>query len=212
MRSFLSITPIVLAAGDSTRMGYPKALLPFGDGTFLTHILGIIRKVGLANPTIVLGNSARIIQPVLKDWPADVRINPDPGRGQLSSIQLGLSSLHPSSQAAMIWPVDQPGVSEDLVRRLAQIFVQSQSLIVLPKHGDRRGHPAIFHRALFPEFMETPLTDGPKNILLRHHENTAVLPTMEAAAVEDIDTPADYKSLTGRTIETALARKMPNKT
>jgi molybdenum cofactor cytidylyltransferase len=211
MRSFLSISPIILAAGDSSRMGYPKALLPIGEDTFLTRILKIIRKVGLASPTIILGRSAGIIQPGIKDWATNVRINSDPSRGQLSSIQLGLSSLHSSAQAAMIWPVDQPAISEDLVRSLAQVFVQSQSLIAFPKYADKRGHPAIFHRALFREFMDTPLAEGPKNILLRHEKNTAVLPTVEVATVQDIDTPAEYKSLTGKSIEDALARKFPKK-
>ncbi len=207
MRSFLSISPIILAAGDSTRMGYPKALLPIGEDTFITRILGIIRKVGLASPVVILGRSAGIIRPVIKDLAADVRINPDPSRGQLSSIQLGLSSLHASAQAAMIWPVDQPAVSEDLVRSLARLFVQSQSLIACPRCGEKRGHPAIFDRALFKEFMDTPLAEGPRNILLRHQESTAVLPTTEFAAIQDIDTPAEYKSLTGKTLESVLTRK-----
>ncbi len=207
MRSFLSITPIILAAGDSTRMGYPKALLPIGNDLFITRILGIIRRIGLSSPKIILGKSAAVIQPALKSCSVEVRINPDPSRGQLSSIQIGLSSLHPSVQAAMIWPVDQPAVSENLVRNLAQLFVQSESLITCPKYGEKRGHPAIFHRTLFQEFMETPLEEGPKNILIRHQKDTAVLQTEESAVVQDIDTPAEYKSLTGSSLEAALVRK-----
>jgi len=207
MLSLSSIAPIILAAGDSTRMGYPKALLPIGNETFLTRILRIVQNAGLAIPTVILGRAAEIIQPGIRDWRAPVRINPDPDRGQLSSIQLGLSSLDSAVQAAMIWPVDHPAVSENLVRNLAQLFIQSEPLIVFPKYGEKRGHPAIFHRDLFQEFMDTPLEEGPKNILARHDEHTLALPTDEMAAVHDIDTPTDYETLTGETLDHALARK-----
>jgi molybdenum cofactor cytidylyltransferase len=207
MRTVSSIAPIILAAGDSTRMGYPKALLPIGDDIFLTRILAITRNIGLATPIVILGRAAGIIQPAIQHWPAVVCINPDPDRGQLSSIQLGISSLNESTQAAMIWPVDQPAVSEGLVRSLAQLFVRSESLIIHPKHKDKRGHPAIFHKALFQEFLDAPLAEGPKSLLLRHQEDTAELVTDEAAAVRDIDTPPEYEYMIGESLQTALARK-----
>ena len=206
MHSFLSITPIILAAGDSTRMGYPKALLPIGAFTFLTRILETARRVGLAEPILILGKTAEIIRPGIRDWPAVVRINPDPDRGQLSSIQLGLSSVRPSAQAGMIWPVDQPAVSEDLVRNLARLFIGSAPLIVFPKYGTRRGHPAIFHRNIFHEFMEASLEEGPKSIIWRHQKDSAELLTDEPAVVQDIDTPVEYEALTGESLETALKR------
>jgi molybdenum cofactor cytidylyltransferase len=206
MRSATSIAPIILAAGDSTRMGYPKALLPLGSDSFLTRILGILGNVGLPKPVIVLGKAASIVQSQIRSWPADIWINPDPGRGQLSSIQLALSRLSLEFIAALIWPVDQPAVSEDLVRRLTQLFVISESRIAFPMHDGKRGHPAIFHRTLFQEFMDAPLEEGPKKILLRHQNATAILPTEESAVVEDIDTPADYQALTGESLDSALAR------
>lgn len=206
MLPITSITPIILAAGDSRRMGYPKALLPLGGHTFLTHILKTVQEIGFSNPLVILGKNADLIQPSIQNWPALVRINPDPDRGQLSSIQLGLLSLQSSAQAGMIWPVDQPAVSAELVRKLTQLFIHSESMIAYPKHGDKHGHPAIFHRALFQEFMVTPLEEGPKNILLRHQTQTVELPTIEAAAVQDIDTPADYEALTGESIKSALER------
>jgi molybdenum cofactor cytidylyltransferase len=206
MQSTSSIAPIILAAGDSTRMGYPKALLPLGTDTFITRILGIIRKTELPRPVIVLGRAAGIIRPRIRDWPAEICINPDPDRGQLSSIQLGLSRVNPEFEAGMIWPVDQPAVSEELVLRLIQLFVDSRSLITIPMCGERRGHPAIFHRSLFKEFMDAPLEEGPKKILLRHESEIAILPTEETGTIRDIDTPADYQALTGEELKTALAK------
>ena len=207
MASISTIAPVILAAGDSTRMGYPKALLPLGTDTFITRILHILHKTGLPAPTIILGRSAPVVGPLISEWAADLRINPDPDRGQLSSIQLALSCIRPEFDAGMIWPVDQPAVSEKLVRELAHLFIAAGSMITCPVYRGRRGHPAIFHRGLFREFMEAPLEEGPKKILLRHEKDTAMLPTDECAVVRDIDTPSDYEELTGETIHSALARR-----
>jgi molybdenum cofactor cytidylyltransferase len=206
MRSLESIIPIILAAGDSTRMGHSKALLPFGNRTFLAHIMETVRTVGLATPVVILGRSAAVIQPAIGDLPASIQTNPDPDRGQLSSIQIGLSSLSPNTQAAMIWPVDQPAVSETLVRRLAQRFVQSDCLMAFPKYEGKRGHPAILHCSVFKEFLNAPLREGPKKIILCHLQELAELTTDESAVIQDIDTPSEYAALTGESVQSALAR------
>ena len=199
------IVPIILAAGDSKRMGYPKALLPLANDTFLTRILRTLQSAGLAKPVILLGRAAAMIQPKIADWPAHVVVNPDPDRGQLSSIQLGLSNLDSKSAAALIWPVDLPGVSEALICRLVELFISMEPEIALPTCGERRGHPAIFHRCLFPEIMDAPLERGPKEILLRHQAATSTLPTEELACFQDIDTPEDYLMLTGIRLDSVLA-------
>jgi len=186
-------------------MGYPKALLPLGNDTFITRILRTVRSAGLPKPVVILGRAAARIRPRIVDWPADVLVNPDPDRGQLSSIQLALCSLNQEFAAGMIWPVDLPAVSEDLVRRLVQLFSDSEPKIALPMHGGRRGHPAIFDRSLFQEFMKASPEEGPKGILARYRNASAILPTEEKASVQDIDTPADYEDLTGRTLDSVLA-------
>ncbi len=206
MRSFDSITPIILAAGDSTRMGYPKALLPLGTTTFLAHILTTVHKVGLGNPVIILGRSADIIAPTVHNSSVSIRVNHDPDRGQLSSIQVGISSLSSGTEAAMIWPVDQPAVSETLVRDLVQLYIRANCRMVFPRHGDRRGHPAILQQSVFQEFLDAPLHEGPKKIILRHLPEIAELATEESAVINDIDTPSEYEALTGETVQSALAR------
>jgi molybdenum cofactor cytidylyltransferase len=204
MRSVTSIAPVILAAGDSTRMGYPKALLPFGNRLFLTHILGILRDSGMVRPRIILGRAVKQIEPCIKEWPVDIIVNKDPDRGQLSSIQLGMLDLAPEFDAVMIWPVDQPAVSCELVQRLARLFVDSEALMAFPQFGNKRGHPAIFHRKLFQEFMDAPLEEGPKAILLKYQNASAVLKTGEEASVCDIDTPAEYQTLMGESLDSAL--------
>ncbi len=185
-------------------MGFPKALLPLGPDTFLTRILSVVMKVGLPAPSVVLGKAASIIQARIQGRQAHILVNPDPARGQLSSIQLALSHFPAKTEACLLWPVDQPAVSEDLVRDLVRLYIESDSLIACPLYCGKRGHPAIFHRVLFKEFMNAPLEDGPKEILACHQQETALLPTDEAAVVLDVDTPSDYEALAGESLSSAL--------
>jgi molybdenum cofactor cytidylyltransferase len=206
MSKLVSIAPVILAAGDSTRMGHPKALLPLGGDIFINRILKTLREVGLPDAIVVLGKSAAIIKSHIGDLNANILINPDPDRGQLSSIQLALMHTKPDVAAAMIWPVDMPAVPADVVRHLVELFINSGALISFPIYGGKRGHPAVFHRSLFQEFMDAPLSEGPKNILLRHQQETSDFEVQISAAVKDIDTPTDYRDLTGETLDSALRK------
>jgi len=199
-----SIAPVILAAGNSERMGYPKALLPLGEEIFLTRILRILRETGFARPRLVLGRDAALINARIGDYPVDIYVNPDPDRGQLSSIQLGISELPEKFEAAMLWPVDQPAVSVETVRRLAGLFVMNDCRIAVPLHGGKRGHPAIFHRTLFHEFMDAPMEKGAKGIISRYESETCFLVTDESAAFTDIDTPSDYQALTGLSLDSVM--------
>jgi molybdenum cofactor cytidylyltransferase len=200
------IAPIVLAAGDSTRMGFPKALLPIGADIFLTRILDTLDKLGLPDAITVLGSDAAQISSRISERRVQIIVNPNPADGQLSSIKLALSQIDPSSAGCLVWPVDQPGISENLVRALIRLFSDSQAPLVLPRCRERRGHPAIFGRTLFQEIMETPLHDGLKGLILRHQGDMALLSTNELASVEDVDTPEDYFRFVGETLEEALAK------
>ena len=206
-RSAASIAPVILAAGDSKRMGYPKALLPLGDEVFLTRILRILSEAGLSYPRLVLGRDAAIIRKHVGDYPANILVNPDPDRGQLSSIQLGISGLPENFEAAMLWPVDQPAVSLETARRLIALFVTKDCRIAVPLRGGKRGHPAIFHRTLFYEFMDAPMDKGAKGIISRHDSETCFLETDDPAAFTDIDTPSDYKTLTGLALDSVLGKR-----
>jgi molybdenum cofactor cytidylyltransferase len=199
----MKITPVVLAAGDSVRMRFPKALLPFRGGTFLTCILRALSEASCESPVIVLGRDAARIE---KRIPPGLQrlVNPDPSRGQLSSMRLAISAAGSDTDACMFWPVDQPDVSPCLVAHLVKLFAESGSPITMPVYRGRRGHPAIFARGLFPEFLALPLQEGPKRIVTSRAGDIAFLECDEPGTVTDIDTPADYFALTGMSVEDAL--------
>jgi len=187
-------------------MGYPKALLPLGNGIFISHILDALIRVGLAGPRIVLGRDAGQIMPKIASQQVRWLINPDPGQGQISSMKLALNDLAPDHVACLFWPVDQPGVKEEIIRDLTRLFFDSGALITLPVYKGKRGHPAIFHRAIFQELLRAPVEAGPKGLVSRHTAETALLPCNEPAVTEDVDTPEDYFRLTGETLNEALRR------
>jgi molybdenum cofactor cytidylyltransferase len=177
-------------------MGFPKALLPIGNEVFVTRIVGIVERLALAQPLVVIGRHAAQIEPVIAGR-ARVIVNPDPGRGQLSSIQLALVDVKPEIVGALVWPVDQPAISAELVEALVQRFIASEPPIALPSYRGRQGHPAVFHRSLFEALLRLPSDRGAKGLVLQQREHILVMPTDEAAVIDDIDTPEDYRRLTG---------------
>jgi molybdenum cofactor cytidylyltransferase len=201
------VVPAILAGGDSTRMGYPKALLPLGTGVFLTRILDTIGEAGLTDTVVVLGNAASLIKSAVAAYAFRCVINPDPSRGQLSSIQMALSSLASAVDGCMVWPVDQPAVSTEVVRGLAELFTKTRAPIVAPLCAEKRGHPVIFGRSVFNELLVASPESGAKSVVLRRRHETELLPTTDTSTIIDIDTPEDYFKLTGKTLESVLKRR-----
>ena len=199
------IVPIILAAGDSARMGYPKALLPLGRETFLTHILSTLASLELAEAIVVLGSHEALIRPLLVNHRVRTYTNPDPARGQMSSLHLAAENLPAGYQGGLIWPVDQPLISAELVAALVNLFSCSAAPLVLPRCNGKPGHPAIFGRTLIEELLAVPPGQTPKTIVSRHRPDAAWLATAETGTIEDIDTPEDYFRCTGVTLESALA-------
>ena len=187
-------------------MGYPKALLPLGDHTFVMRILSVLHELDLDVPTIVLGKHAEQIREAVSSQGVRIIINPNPENGQISSIRVAIAALDPACPGCLIWPVDQPMVSRSLVGELARVFTSSHSPMIIPRCGETRGHPVIVSRQLFPELLASPLEEGLKTLVRKYAQRITMVPTDETASIEDIDTPEDYFRLTGTTLEQALIK------
>jgi molybdenum cofactor cytidylyltransferase len=159
------IAGILLAAGESRRMGYPKPLLKVGDETFVAHLAAAMLKV-VAALTIVVGAHADRVRPAI---PADQRIkvvdNPNWVRGQLSSIQAGIQALAPDASAALIHLTDHPTVKAETFAAVVDAYRQSKKPIVIARHGGRRGHPVLFDRSLFAELLDAPEDQGARTVV-----------------------------------------------
>ena len=145
------ITPVLLAAGASTRMGRPKALLDFDGETALERLLDAF--AGLARPVVVTGKSS------LPTGRARVVPNPEPERGQTSSLKAGLRSVPPDAAGFLFHPVDFPLLSRSDVDRLVAAFLDPRyaaKSIFIPSFGLRRGHPVLCRREMAREFLALP--------------------------------------------------------
>ncbi len=190
---------LVLAAGRSTRMGRPKALLSVtrvGE-TFVEHLVGTLVAGGIDDVVVVAGEQASAIRARL-GFRARVVVNPHVDRGQLSSIVVGLDVIdRPGVPAVMIAPVDQPFVSETTVRALAEAWRRTRAPIVRPVREGRHGHPVIFDRALFDELRAADSAQGARTIVHAHTESLMDIAVDDDGCFADIDTPADYERWTG---------------
>ncbi len=195
------IAPIVLAAGESTRMGSPKALLPDRDGRpFVARIVRTCAEAGFDEVTIVTGTvHARIVAAVAADRPPiAVRFarNPDPSRGQLSSIWTGLdAAVRADTRAVLITLVDVPFVSSATVRAVADAYRRSGAAIVRPAIDGRHGHPVVFDRTLFDALRRADPSAGAKSVLCANADAIVHVAVDDRGSFVDVDTPDEYQRL-----------------
>ncbi len=176
-------------------MGSPKALLEYKGETFLARL---VRVLGMAcdSVIVVLGHNADALRPHVPQR-ARVEINPAPERGQLSSLQTGLVALPAEVEGAAFIPVDCPAVGEETVVRLIDRFRRraAGTLFVIPRKGDRRGHPVVAARAAIDEFLALEPTSEAREVVHRHVARTEYLDVADEGIFADIDTPEAYRRL-----------------
>jgi molybdenum cofactor cytidylyltransferase len=187
------VRSIILAAGSSTRMGRPKALLDIGGLTFLGHILRNHHALGLP-VTVILGEHQAEIQAGVDLTEAAVLVNPHPELGPLSSLKIGLQSSE-ESEAVLIHPVDHPLVRVDSLRGLLDSHHASPHRIIVPQFGARRGHPVLFPRLFYDELLAAPLDQGARYVVWRRPETVLILKVPDEGVIQNIDTPKDYDRL-----------------
>jgi len=185
------IEGILLAAGESRRMGFPKPLLRVNGETFIAHTAATMLTVA-ARLVVVLGAHCDIVAAAL---PADERIsvvnNPDFRRGQLSSIKTALIAISPLAAAAVVHLVDHPTVRAETFRRLVDLHNVSGKPIVVTRYRGRRGHPVLFERAIFAELQSASLEVGARAVVNACPNRVAYADVDDPGVLLDLDTPAD---------------------
>lgn len=187
----------ILAAGESRRMGTPKALLPYRGKNFAEHLLEVTNHPRVGVRRIVVGAHAEEIGAKVKAADAEVVINQEWQRGQLSSIQAAIRSL-PAGQTAglLLCPVDHPLVSANLIAQLIVAFDSSGKLIVLPTYRGKRGHPLIFAASLYPELLAASPEVGARQVVWAHAGDLLEIPTEEEGVVLNLNDPETLRRAT----------------
>ena len=196
---------VILAAGQSTRMGRDKALLPWppaSNGTFLSEA---IRALSPVNDMVIVvaGKNLDAIAPVAYSNGAVLVENPDPERGQFSSLRIGLQEvLNRGRDAAMVTLVDRPPVTSNTLERLRNAFELASSngkWAVVPESGGKHGHPFIIGREMIEAFLRAPAESTAREVEHRNQQHIEYVPVVDPFVTLNVDTPEQYAALAGAT-------------
>ena len=189
------IVAVILSAGESRRMGRPKALLPIDGQTFIERIVAALKQTKVGKIIVILGHNARELQSKISHLPVEILINTDYKLGQLSSLQLAVRNLQPDldCDGMLVHLVDHPYLAPALVEEMIRRFYETKKRIIVPKFHGKRGHPVIFSNALFDEILSAPMEEGAKAVVNAHRAETLEIETEEEGIAVDIDTPELYQ-------------------
>ncbi|PYX38210.1 MAG: hypothetical protein DMG81_12405 [Acidobacteria bacterium] len=199
-----SLCGVILAAGDSTRMGTDKAMLPWppgaarAGGTFLSaqiHSLSLFTELVI----VVAGNNAAAITPVVYAEGASLVVNPDPSRGQFSSLQVGLHEvLNRGRDAAMVTLVDRPPVGNATIQMLSDAFagaIANWKWAAVPQYQGKHGHPILLAREMIEAFLRAAATATARDVEHQNAEHIEYVPVDDPLVIANINTPDEYASL-----------------
>jgi molybdenum cofactor cytidylyltransferase len=191
-----AVVAVVLAAGASTRMGQPKALLDFDGAPAIALVLEAACAGGAAAAVVVTAPAAAAVRDQCRGpLPVTAAINEHPERGMLSSLQAALRQLPDTAAAFLIWPVDYPIVPAAEVRRLLDAFSRRASgqRLFIPSFAHRRGHPVLVDAALAPEFLALREDQTARAVMAPHEGEIVYVEAEDDRVLMDMDTPGDYQ-------------------
>lgn len=191
----IGIAGLVLAAGQSKRMGRPKMTLPWGNTTVIGQVVLTLARAGIPDILVVTGGARREVEKALQGTPARTIFNPDYEQGEmLSTFQLGLAAMGDDVSAVLVTLGDQPQIEQGVVELLVEAFRRTHAPLVVPSFRNRRGHPWLLHRSLWPQALELQHPDTLRDFLHRRASMIHYLPVKTGSVLRDLDTPGDYDS------------------
>ena len=186
------IEAIILAAGESKRMGRPKPLLHIGGKPALALIVDTLKEAGISSAHVVVGHKAKKIIDET-DIDVDFVFNENYKEGQFSSLKKGVASLSKECTAAIVCLVDQPHIHSNWVRLLVKEKSKNGSWIIRLKFGGKSGHPLLISKELFQEIITMPSKATAKDLMKKYNDQTEFIESGSDGILYDADTPADFE-------------------
>lgn len=187
------ISAILLAAGESRRMGSAKALLPYQGQTFIARICNAFLTAGVDELIVVLGARADELRQALPIHPKlRTVVNSRYSLGQLSSLMVGIGALSPESEAVLVNLVDHPLIAAETMKALIDSFRAAPLPILIASYQGKRGHPVLFSSQVYGEILAAPLDQGAKIVVRKDPARVREIPLDDPGILADIDTPEDY--------------------
>jgi CTP:molybdopterin cytidylyltransferase MocA len=194
----MAVAGLLLAAGESTRMGRPKPLLEWNGTTLIEYQISQLRAGGCDEVVAVLGHRAEEVRPYAEKAGARVVVNEDYRAGRAGSIRTGAVALVPETSAIVILNVDQPR-GHAITRRLLDEHAARGNLITVPLCQGQHGHPAVLAGSLLPELQQVDeASQGLRAVMRRHEAGRAELPVDDSSVLLDLNFPADYEAARAR--------------
>jgi len=188
------LSAILLAAGESKRMGEPKQLMPLGKHTLLEQAIDNLLNSSVDETIVVVGHKAEEITRAIATKPVKIMFNPNYQQGMSTSIVAGLILVDPRSQAVILALGDQPLVESRTINQLIDAFNSHDKGIAVPTHRGKRGHPIIFNIKYKAELLELEGDIGGREIIKNHPDDVLEVAVDSTSVISDIDTQDDYKS------------------
>lgn len=186
------VRAIVLAGGESRRMGRMKMLLPFNGTTMLEQVIENIRNAGLSDVTVVAGFGREKLIPVLENINVNYCVNENYAEGMLSSVICGMRSIKGDYGYMMIFQGDQPLISSETIRRMIGESGKTSKGMLIPVHGDKRGHPLMVSRQLANKIEFLDPSVGLKALTVENPEEILEVSVNDPGILKDFDTYDEY--------------------
>ena len=183
---------MVLAAGESKRMGKSKLLLPYGEKTIIETVIGSVIQSKLDDVLVVLVAHREKIEKKIKDFSIKIVVNPNFKNGMLSSIQCGVRALPEDVEASLVILGDQPEISSIVINKIIEVYKRSKKGIVIPIYKKRRGHPVLMDMKYQDEIRDLNPALALRNLVYKHAEDILEVEVTTPSILQDIDTIKDY--------------------
>jgi molybdenum cofactor cytidylyltransferase len=189
----MTVAAILLAGGESSRMGTPKPLLEWGGSTLIEYQLAQLTGPPVDRVVVVLGHAADDVLPYVLSARAHAIVNERYTEGRASSLRMAAASLPHDSLAVLVLNVDQPR-PHDVISRLVDVHRHSGSLITVPTYEEKRGHPPVLDGSLLGEIRDVnEETQGLRAVVERHAEDVRELAFETSAVLLDLNRPEEYE-------------------
>ena len=188
------LSAILLAAGESKRMGELKQLMPLGKSTLLEQAINNLLNSSVDETIVVVGHRAEEITEAIAAKPVKIMLNHNYRQGMSTSIIAGLILVDPKSQAVMLALGDQPLVASRTINQLIDAFNSHDKGIAVPTHRGKRGHPIIFDIKYKAELLKMEGDIGGREIIRQHPDDVLEVAVDSESVISDIDTRDDYQS------------------
>jgi molybdenum cofactor cytidylyltransferase len=188
------VSAVILAAGESKRMGQPKLLMAWEGKTILEHTIDNYLNSMASETVVVLGYKAKELARVIGDRPVISVVNPAYREGMSSSLISGIKSVSPRTQGIMLALADQPAIDNQTINKLIEIFGKRQKNIVIPAYQGKHGHPVIFHIKYRDELLNIKGDIGAREVIQHHADDVLEVAVDCKGVLIDIDTPSDFQN------------------